>query len=213
MHEPAELKYLLNALRDYTQIEGSNWLFVGDTGLRKFIAQQVDRLDDIINYEIMLLPIRLTDLSEMLAKRVNFYRESEKVELPIEPSVFEYLFKVTNGRLCYVFGLISRLMSHLYIGDLTDKVTLDIAKPMLMKLGKDRVQRTDITGTEEDVLKVLTFLNSSTASKLSKELDKTIQYTGRVLASLVEKGLATSQKEGRERIFTPTIDAIIAYKH
>ncbi len=211
IHSPEEMKYLLNSLRDYTQIEGSNWLFVGDLGLRKFIAQHVDRLDDIISYEITINPIPLSDLSEMINKRVKFYGESEKAELPIEKEVFDYLYKMTKGRLRYIFGLTSRLMSRLYVGDLTDKVTLDIAKPMLTKLGKDRVQRSDITAVEEQVLQLLVTLPNVTPSIIAQKIKKTSQYTGRVLLSLANKGLISSQKEGRDRIYTPSIDAIIAY--
>jgi len=205
------MKYLFNAMRDYTQIDGSNWLFVGDLGLRKFIAQHVDRLDDIISYEAKINPIPVSDLSELLDKRVRFYGESEKAELPIEKEVFYYLYEITEGRLRYIFGLISRLMSRLYVGDLTDKVTLDIAKPMLMKLGKDRVQRSNISAIEEKTLQLLVTLPNANPSSIAKKLKKTSQYIGRVLTSLVDKGLVSSQKEGRERTYTPSIDAIIAY--
>ena len=211
IHSQEEMKYLLNALRDYTQIDGSNWLFVGDLGLRKFIAQHVDRLDDIISYEVRIDPIPLSDLSEMIDKRVRFYSELKKAELPIEKEVFYYLYKITGGRLRYVFGLMSRLMSRLYVGDLTDKVTLNIAKPMLMKLGKDRVQQSDITAVEEQVLRLLVTLPNTTPSNIAKKFKKTSQYVGRVLAKLVDKKLVSSQKEGRYRIYTPSIDAIIAY--
>jgi len=211
IHSPEEMKYLLNALRDYTQIDGSNWLFVGDLGLRKFIAQHVDRLDDIISFEVKLDPISLSELSEMLDKRVKFYGESTKAELPIEKEVFYYLYKITNGRLRYIFGLISRLMNRLYVGDLTDKITLDIAKPMLVKLGHDRVQRSDITTMEEQVLRLLVTLTDSRPTNIAKKLKKTSQYIGRVLSNLVSKKLVSSQKEGRDRIYKPSIDAIIAY--
>lgn len=211
IHDSEEMKYLFNALRDYTQTEGSNWLFVGDIGLRKFIAQQVDRLDDIISYEVRIDPLPETDFLEMLDKRVRFYGESEKAELPIDQDVFHYLYRITNGRLRYIFGLTSRLMKRLYIGDLTDKVTLDIAKPMLMKLGRDRVQRSDITEVEEQVLKLLVVMPNTTSAIISKKLQKSAQYIGRVLSILVDKKLASSKKEGRERTYVPSIDAIIAY--
>ena len=211
IHSPDEMKYLFNALRDYTQIDGSNWLFVGDIGLRKFIAQQVDRLDDIITHEVKINPLPSSDLSEMLDKRVRFYRESDKVELPIDKEVFQYLYGITNGRLRYVFGLMSRLMSRLYIGDLNDKVTLDVAKPMLIKLGRDRVQRSDVTAIEEQTLQLLVRLPNATPSNIAKSLDKSSQYVGRVLSMLVEKGLAVSKREGRERTYMPSIDAVIAY--
>lgn len=211
IHSTEEMKYLFNALRDYTQIDGSNWLFVGDVGLRKFIAQHVDRLDDIISYEVKIDPLALSDLSTMLDKRIKFYSESEKAELPFDKEVFYYLYEITKGRLRYVFGLLSRLMAKLYVGNLTDKVTLDIAKPMLIKLGKDRLQRSDITNTEEQVLRLLVTLPNATTTIISKKLKKTSQYIGRVLASLIDKQLVSSQKDGRNIIYTPTIDATIAY--
>lgn len=211
IHREEDLKYLLNALRDYTQIDGSNWLFVGDIGLRKFIAQQVDRLDDIISYEVKITPLPVSDLSEMLDKRIQFYGESEKAELPFDKEVFYYLYDITAGRLRYVFGLLSRLMNRLYIGDLTDKVTLDIAKPMLVKLGQDRVHRSDVTRIEEEVLKLLVTLSGPSLSQIAMKLEKTSQYIGRVLLNLIEKGLVSSKKEGRERVYIPSIDAMIAF--
>lgn len=198
-------------MRDYTQIEGTNWLFVGDVGLRKFIAQHVDRFDDIISYEITNNPLPESEFLEILHKRIQFYGESTKAEIPIDQEVFHYLYTITNGRLRYIFGLTSRLMNRLYIGDLTNKVTLDLAKPMLMKLGRDRVQRADITPMEEQVLQLLVSTLNATPSNLAAKLQKTTQYTGRVLAILVDKGLALSKREGREKIYIPSVDAVIAY--
>ncbi len=211
IHSQQEMKYLLNALRDYTQIDGSNWLFVGDLGLRKFIAQHVDRLDDIISYEVRIDPIPISALAEMLNKRVHFYGESKKAELPIDQEVFCYLYEITHGRLRYIFGLISRLMNKLHIGDLTNKLTLDIAQPMLIKLGQDRVQQADITPIEEQVLQLLVTELNATPSKMAEKLKKTSQYIGRVLANLIRKKLISSQKEGRDRNYVPSNDAIIAY--
>lgn len=211
IHGHEDMKYLLNSLRDYTQIDGTNWLLVGDVDLRRFIAQHVDRLDDIISYEVIINPLPESDFLAMLHKRIQFYGESSKAELPIDQDVFHYLYTITNGRLRYIFGLTSRLMNRLYIGDLTDKVTLDLAKPMLMRLGRDRVQRSDITPTEEQVLQLLVGAPTSSLSELAAMLNKTTQYVGRVLAVLVDKGLISSKRDGRERNYTPSVDAIIAY--
>lgn len=211
IHSPEDMKYLLNALRDYTQIEGASWLLVGDVGLRKFIAQHVDRLDDIISYEVVIGPLPEEEFLGMIQKRIQFYGESTKADIPIDQEVFRYLYHITKGRLRYIFGLTSRLMNRLYIGDLTDKVTLDLAKPMLMKLGRDRVQRSDITPTEEQVLQLLVSVPQASLSDLASKLEKTTQYVGRVLAVLAEKGLISSKRDGRERIYTPSVDAIIAY--
>jgi hypothetical protein len=215
IHSQDEMKYLLNALRDYTQLDGSSWLLVGDVGLREFIAQSVDRLDDIISYEVKIDPLPIPELVEMINKRVRFYSESKKAELPIEHEVFYYLYKITSGRLRYVFGLLSRLLNRLYVGDLNDKITLAIAKPMLIKLGKDRMSHAGLTAVEEAVLVSLVALANTnavaTAPNIAKQLAKTPQYVGRVLARLIDNNLVSSHKVGRDRIYLPSIDAIIAY--
>ena len=102
-------------------------------------------------------------------------------------------------------------MNTLYIGDLTNRVTLDLAKPMLMKLGRDRVQRTDITPMEEQILQTLVENPEIKIIELAKLLEKTTQYVGRVLASLAAKNLVISKKEGREQNYVASIDAVIAY--
>jgi Penicillinase repressor len=211
IHSEPDMKYLLNALRDYTQIEGSNWVFVGDKGLRKFIAQHVDRLDDIISYEVTLNPIAVDDLPEMITRRVNFFKESSKVEFPIDNDVFIYLYNITQGRLRYIFGLISRLLNRLHVGNLTDKITLDLAKPTLMALGRDRVKRADITTNEENILSYLVDNYPMTASQLANTVAKSSQYVGRIMANLVEKKLVSVQRDGRDKFYYPAIDAVIAY--
>ncbi len=211
VHDEKEIKYLFNALRDYTQIDGTNWLFVGDVGLRKFIAQNVDRLDDIISFEVKIPPLNEQEFSKMLDKRFDYYKISEKVETPIDMPVFNYLYKITAGRLRYIFGLISRLMNSLHVGDLTNKVTIDLAKPMLIKLAKDRVERTDITGAEETALKLLVNLKKPTPREIAKAMNKTPQYIGRLISSLHEKQLITIKKSGNTKCYSPSLDATIAY--
>jgi hypothetical protein len=211
VHTEAEMKCLFNGLRDYTQIDGTNWLFVGDVGLRKFIAQQVDRLDDIISYEVQINPLSEADFALMLTKRFEYYRCSEKVEMPIEMAVFSYLYRITSGRLRYIFGLISRLMNNLHIGDLNDKITIELAKPMLVQLAKDRVIRTDITGAEETALKLLVNLKKPNPRDVARAMDKTPQYIGRLIASLHEKRLITLKKVDNTKHYIPSVDAIISY--
>lgn len=211
VHTAQEMKYLFNALRDYTQIEGTNWLFVGDVGLRKFIAQQVDRMDDIISYEVRINSLNAEEFSEMLKKRFEYYRTSSKVEMPIEMKVFTYLYKITSGRLRYIFGLISRLMNSLHVGDLTDKVTIQLAKPMLVKLAKDRVERTDITGAEEITLRLLVSLKNPTPSDIANVIGKSSQYVGRIVSALNKKQLITVKKVGNKKYYYPSLDATIAY--
>lgn len=211
IHDEATLKRLFNALRDYSQTKGISWLFVGDIGLRKFIAQNVDRLDDIISFETEIKPLDKTKFKELIQKRVEFYRSTPKIDLPIDLDVFFYLHKITKGRLRYVFGLLTRLMGSLHIGDLTDRITLNIAKPMIIKLTRARVARNNISPSEEEVLRQAVKMTNPTAATIANELGNTRQYIGRILKKLAASKLIHFRKHGSHKYVIPVLDAIIAY--
>lgn len=211
IHDEAYLKYLFNALRDYSQTDGTSWLFVGDVGLRKFITQQVDRLDDIISFEVQINPLSKAEFKNLILKRVEFYRSNTKVVLPIDLTVFSYLFDMTKGRLRYIFGLLARLMPSLHIGDLTDRITLDIAKPMLVKLARARVARHDVTLIEEGILTIVVQKNECMVTEVANEANKSAQYVGKVLNKLFEAKLVKIRKYGKSKYYSPALDAIIAY--
>lgn len=73
IHEEKHIQYLFNALRDYIQTDALSFMLVGDVGLRKFIAQEVDRLDDIVNYEVEILPITEKEYESLINKRIEFF--------------------------------------------------------------------------------------------------------------------------------------------
>lgn len=211
IHEEKHLKYLFNAMRDYVQTDGISWLLVGDLGLRRFIAQEVDRLDDIVNHEVKIGPLTEEEYKNLINNRIKFYRSNEKAKLPIEEEVFLYLHKITKGRLRYVFGLLRRLVNLLHVGDLTDRITMDIAKPMVIKLARDRVSMNDLSHGEEDLLKTLVDLESATVSELAKKTKKSSPYISKILNKLVQVKLATALKQGKNKYYSPELDATIAF--
>lgn len=211
IHELKHLQYLFNELRDYIQTDFVSWMLVGDIGLRKFIAQHVDRLDDIISYEVKIDALTEQEFLALIKQRVDFYRNHKKAELPIDKEVFLYLFKITKGRLRYIFGLLKRLLNESSIGELTDRLTLDIAKPMIIKLAQDRVAQHNLTPKEITLLKMVVNMGSGNASKLSNELGQSRQAVSRALVSLLEAKLLTVQQIGRDRHYYPVLEAEIAY--
>lgn len=211
IHDGKHLKYLFNALRDYLQTDGISCLLVGDIGLRSFIAQEVDRLDDIISYEVEIGSLNRQEYEELINKRIEFYRNRKQAELPIDRDVFVYLYEITKGRLRYIFGLLHRLLNHLYVGDLTDRMTLDIAKPMIVKLACDRLSRNNLTLSEEHLLKLLVNLKKATTSELAQSFNKSPQFVSKVLGDLDKKKLVKIEKQGKNRLYTPVLDALIAY--
>ncbi len=211
IHEAKHLKYLFNELRDYVQTNNVSWLLVGDIGLRQFIAQNVDRLDDIVSYEVEIQPLNLTDYVALIDRRVKFYKNNPNAELPIDKDVFLYLFKLTDGRLRYVFGLIKRLLHEVNVGELVDKLTIDLTKSIVVKLARERLVKNGLTSKDEEFLRMLVKLQTTTATSLAKEMNTTRQYVSRMLVKLNNIKLLEVKQEGRNRIYAPAIDVIIAY--
>jgi type II secretory pathway predicted ATPase ExeA len=211
IHEEKYLRYLFNAIRDYIQTKGLSWLLVGDVGLRQFITQQVDRLDDIVTYETEITPISKTDYDELINKRIQHFRASPKVYTPIDHEVFTYLYDVTKGRLRYVFGLLNRLITRVHVGDLTDRLTLDIAKPMVIRLAKERLAKQRLSPTDEQLLRLLVQLNQARVSDLVKKSKKSNNYISNILAKLLKLKLVTFKKVGNARQYSPELDATVAY--
>ena len=213
IHELKHLQYLFNELRDYIQTDFVSWMLVGDVGLRKFIAQHVDRLDDIVSYEVKIDALTEQEFLTLIKHRVKFYQNHKKAALPIDEDVFLYLFKITKGRLRYIFGLLKRLLNELSVGELTNRLTLDITKPMVIKLSQDRVSQHNLTPKEISLLKMIVNVGSGNASKLSIELGQSRQAVSRALISLLEAKLLTVQQVGRDRLYYPVLEAEIAYSN
>jgi len=210
IHEEKQLKYLFNELRDYVQTNNVSWMLVGDVGLRKFIAQQVDRLDDIVNYETQINSLDKTTYIQLINKRVTFYRNTPNAQLPIDQDVLIYLFELTKGRLRYVFGLVQRLLNELSVGDLVDRLTLDLTKPMVVRLARERLLKNNLTTSEEEILKTLVRLECATSTLLADELKKSRQYISKILVKLYDNRLLDVKSEGRNRVYLPVLDVVIA---
>jgi hypothetical protein len=212
IHDEKHLKYLFNALRDYVQTDGISWLLVGDVGLRSFVAQEVDRLDDIISYEVKIQSPTKLEYQDLLEKRIVYYRSNPKAQLPIDKDVFLYLYDITKGRLRYIFGLLQRLLNNLFVGDLTDRITLAIAKPMITQLARERIMRNNLSRGEEELLKILVRLQKATVTEFSKETNKSAQYLSKILNRCMQLRLVTVERQGKNRIYSPGLDALIAYE-
>jgi DNA-binding transcriptional ArsR family regulator len=211
IHEEKYLRYLFNALRDYIQTRGISWFLVGDVGLRQFVAQQVDRLDDIVSYETEIKPMDKQAFDDVIHRRIQYYRSNPKVYIPIDHDVFTYLYGITRGRLRYVFGLLMRLTGRLRVGDLTDRLTLSIVKPMVVQLSKERLLRKKLAPADEQTLRLLVKLQESSVSDIAKKLKKSANYTSNILSKLFQLKLVTFKKQGKNRHYTPELDAIVAY--
>ncbi len=205
------IKSLLNIMRDYFQISGTSWLLVGDMSLRRFIAQEVDRVDDIITHETDITPLSEDDYLAMIKNRVCHYRVNPKVELPVDRDVLLYLYKITKGRLRFIFGLLNRLFNSLQVGTLTDRITLELAKPVVTNYARERIGRFNLSANEELVLKTIVTNDSIQVKEIADALGKKPSHISNILSELLGYKLVGYTKEWRNHYYYPSIDAYIAY--
>jgi len=211
IHTESYLKYILNALRDYMQTRNVSWMLVGDVGVRSFIASKVDRVDDIISYEVFINPLSKSDYRLLVEKRIAFYKKNKNATFPVTQEVFEYLYDVTEGRLRYIFGLLKRIISRLRVGYLIGTVTIDVVKPLIVELAKSRIRTHDLTDGEENILKILVSLKLTSVKQLVESSDKNRAFISRALGKFLKLGLVSSSKKGTLHIYIPLLDAKIAY--
>lgn len=205
------IKTLFNVMRDYFQMNGTSWLLVGDTSLRRFIAQELDRVDDIIAYETDVTPLSEKDYLSMIEKRVEYFRVNTKVTLPVDKTVLLYLYQITNGRLRYIFGLLNRLFNALQLGVLSDRITLELAKPVVINYARERIDRFNLSSNEKLVLKTVVQRDSIQVKEIASMLGKQGNYVSNILAQLQEYKLVSYTKEWRNHYYHASIDAYIVY--
>lgn len=211
VQDEKHLVMLLNVMRDYFQIPGSSWLLVGDTQLRKFIAQKIDRLDDIIVCDIEITPLSNRDYNDLINKRITHFRANERVKLPVDKAVWDYLFEVTRGRLRYIFGLLNRLFNAFKLGELTEYINLEMAKPAIKEFGEQRIKRHRLSQTEEKVLEAVANNGPIQVSDLAKLIDKAQTQVSRILNNLHDLRLVSFKQEWRSKFYSASIDAQLAY--
>jgi len=211
VQDEERLRILLNVMRDYLQTPGTSWLLVGDTELRRFIAQKVDRVDDIVVFETEITALSEKEYLQLIDKRIQYFRTKAQVKLPVDKEVWLYLFRITRGRLRYIFGLLNRLFSALQLGVLTDRINIELARPVIKKFGQDRVKRHKLSGTEELILKAVVTNKDIQVNDLAKYINKSQTQVSRMLGNLHKYKLVTYKQKWRNRIYMPEIDAELAY--
>lgn len=211
IHTEEHLEYLLNAARDYLQIENISWLLVGDNGLRSFIARRVDRLDDIISDAIIIKSLTKTLFHELIDKRLTHYQTGKHHVFPIGKDVFDYIYDLTDGRLRYIFGLIYAITNRLHLGKLVQTVSIDLAKDTITALAQERIQNFNLTKGEINLINVLAKQGELSAADLAKETEKNRTVISRMINKLLVDKLVDVRQQGKQRIYFPSLDAKIAF--
>lgn len=211
IHSEEHLTYLFNAVRDYFQIENISWFLVGDIGLRSFIAGKVDRLDDIISYDVSIRPLNKKLYHDLIHKRLNYYSLKKKAKFPFNEEIFDYIYDVSEGRLRYVFGLIYAMCNRLYLGKILQHISLDLAKDTITALAQERMHKMELSKSEIALIKQLVKTDESNVVDLAKATKKNRTFVSRTVNKLLSAKILDVRKVGNKRFYKPSLDAKIAF--
>lgn len=207
-----QLKIFLNRIRDLLQLPGYSWLLVGDTGLRGFIASNVDRLDDIVTFEVYIPPLSLEEVYEAINRRLERLKIKENVEPPLTNDLIEALYNASGGRIRQIFGTATRLLSLIADNPLIDKINLKDAVPLLKTMIGERISQygIDKSPVTYNILQKLAEFAPITPTQLSKKISISRPQISRALALLQKARLVYVQQKGKERLWMPMADVKIA---
>jgi len=198
--------HFLNAIRDILQIPGYSWILVGDLGLRHFIADRVDRLDDIVALEWLVEPLSLQEVYKVIEKRVHKYGIGRRPQAPLSDELIAMLYEATEGRIRQIFGFANRLLNRLADAPLMDRITPKIAFPLLRNEVERRMRQSKLTANEKRVLRCVTKAHARYPTEISKETNISRPNVSRILRRLVETRFLTFRPEGRQRRYVAMAD-------
>lgn len=211
IHSETHLSYLFNAATDYFQIENISWFLVGDIGLRSFIARRVDRLDDIIRYDVLIKSLNKKLYHQLIQKRLSYYSLKKKIQFPLSEEIFDYLYELSEGRLRYIFGLIYAMTNKLHLGKIVQTISFDLATSTIHALAAARLQKMALTKNELELIKKLAELKESNVAELAKLTNKNRTLVSRLLNKLLHSKIVSVRQSGKKRYYKPSLDAKIAF--
>lgn len=211
LFSPGQLSSFLNSIRDILQIDGYTWILVGDSGLRNFIADKVDRLDDIISYSCMIEPLSLEEVQSAIKARVQKYALKSSPIHPLSDDLIQVLYSSTNGRIRQIYGFATRLIHSIEDNLLIEQVTPDVALPIIKREVENRSRLYGVTKRERAVLEKITFSPGISPSRLTKDTGLSAPNVSRILSHLLKSRLVTVRQKGRSREYNAAPDVLIAF--
>lgn len=208
---PEQLSSFFNKIRDILQIAGYTWILVGDLGLRNFIADKVDRLDDIISYDCYLEPLTLDEVELAIQARITKYSANDHPVQPLSEELIRILYQATNGRIRQIFGFATRLIHSVSENLFIEQITPEIALPIITREVEDRLRQHHVTKRERKVLEEIVAQLGVTPSNLSRKIGLSPTNLSRILSHLLASRCVSVIKEGRMRKYSAAPDVQIAF--
>jgi hypothetical protein len=90
-------------------------------------------------------------------------------------------------------------------------MSLKFFKPKIKELAMERIRGKRLAEGEKIILQTIVKLQRASVMSITQESKKNGSYVSRVLRLLLERRLVVVEKEKTQRIYSPSIDAKIAY--
>lgn len=147
----------LNQLRDIIMVKDRLWfVLIGHRGFFSLLEAKAHRVSEIIVGEpIILEPLSLAEVKEAIRVRLEQCRMTHRSpQAPVAPEVIELLYDVSHGEIRYIFKRATDAVLDLRLHYPTEKcVTLDLAKVLLSRMARSKLERIKLTAREEEVLR------------------------------------------------------------
>lgn len=210
MLSPEQIRFFLNDIRDVIQREGFSWILVGDSGLRNFITENVDRLDDIVTLEIAIEPLSLNEVHEVIDKRIKALTQKGKRPIvPVEKKLIDALYRASGGRIRQIFGIATRLLNLTTEDSLCETMDIKSAQTLLKRLVEARINQNKISPKALDILNHLIKNGERNPGQLAKEFKVSRSNVSRELLKLKSARLVEVKRISRHNIYYPATDVKI----
>jgi len=197
---------LFNGIRDFLQIDGAHFIFVGDMTISD-VLQKVPRVDDIFyGPPIHLDSFTLEEVCKVLDKRVKELAIGGKVisERPYTDEAIEMLYRLYSGNIRAIFRSITTAITALAIDSKPQILqSLSMAR-ILRKIAEERYIA-KLNQTEIKILKQIIAQKETTNKFISEALKLKPQNISNAISVLRQYNcIRLSRVEGRARYYVPS---------
>lgn len=205
-NEDKNILTLFNGIRDFLQIPGVHFIFVGDMTVPD-ILQKVPRVDDIFyGPPIHMEPFSLEEIRSILDKRVESLRISKEitVERPYTDETIAILYELFSGNVRAIFKSLTTALTALANDNKPVKL---FPRNMAITLRKIATERyvSKLNQTEIKVLQQILIKKETTNKLISESLKLKPQNVSNCISNLRHYNcIRLSRSEGRARYYVPS---------
>jgi hypothetical protein len=196
------------------QVAGISWLLIGKTGLYSFITENVPRLRSIIDYNIKLESLSLTEVKNAINCRLEDCAiKNTTPKNPLEEDLINELFYVTGGSLREIFQIAVKLCYLTSNTPIYDRINLSLASKIISEILSLKVKDLESNPLQSLILKTIIKNPNFSQNEIIKKIKKKQTSVSRAIKSLVSEGFLFIIKNGREVNYRISSEIFLASKY